>query len=74
MAGETTDQRGNIVRRTLSLNAQETRDLTQLIALLYEHAQDGAAISFSVLLGDDDAWTAGQEVAKWAKRLGVTND
>lgn len=65
-----TDQHGTPVRPTLSLNAQETRDLTALVTLLHAHVQGGAdSISFGALLGDDDVWTLRQEIQKWAARL-----
>lgn len=57
----------------MKLNAQEARDLTQLVTLLYEHViADASQISFDALLGDDDVWTLRQEVQKWATRLGIT--
>jgi hypothetical protein len=65
---------GTATRPTLSLNAQETRDLTQLVTLLYEHAisERTSQISFDALLGDDDVWTLRQEVQKWANLLKIT--
>ena len=53
----------------VTLNAQETRDLRQLFAVLHEHHTHSATVSFDALLGDDDVWTIGQEVEKWYKRL-----
>ena len=53
----------------MRLNAQETRDLLQLMTTLHEHRVHSDFVSFGALLGDDDVWTIGQEIDKWLEKL-----